>query len=545
MAQFNNLKSLHNHLERYAPDYAGAHRISTLFEVVYKLKESDGKRNEADRALWERWFFGLRFTAGDVENWCGQITEMFDQETYVYAAERLRSTQNPVLKARYAHILWCGPNKNIDHAQIAVDSYIQAAKAYEQKDCKEPLGQWGFEVIVAILNAYSLATKTKYQIQETKMELLRLVRRFNLKSKWSFRVRTDLLEMMLKDKHQFKKPELSGLQDVCWRLASDGMKSQREASIQYAKDMLNLGEKIDKRLKRTSHDWSLRRGKCYEILMQMRPKGDPAITYFCLDAIENYRKAGKTAKVRTLETRYAELAASVRLSKITVRIDQTEVVKRGRELIQKVAKWRPQKVISFLIHQQELLPRLVDIEKEVSIGNIEPILMDAASTTIDDRGHTSRHFSTEEERQHRERVRMFAQQLTCDKLPIISQVLLEAIRNGKFSEETLKKYLQRKSWLGKKLCTKSPTHRTHQYRWLDLLEPSLCGYLSKVLQRLQDETSVPNLVLEIDSLTLKFEGMLRDLLRLAGVPTFRQKSDRQGRTTTEEKILQHCYTINA
>lgn len=57
MAQFNNLKSLHNHLERYAPDYAGAHRISTLFEVVYKLKESDGKRNEADRALWEALVF--------------------------------------------------------------------------------------------------------------------------------------------------------------------------------------------------------------------------------------------------------------------------------------------------------------------------------------------------------------------------------------------------------------------------------------------------------------------------------------------------------
>ncbi|MBL7189883.1 MAG: DUF4209 domain-containing protein [Phycisphaerae bacterium] len=262
-----------------------------------------------------------------------------------------------------------------------------------------------------------------------------------------------------------------------------------------------------------------------------------AIPCFCLDAIDNYRKAGKTAKVRGLEQQYGELAGSVRLGKTTICIDQAEAIKRGRELAEKVAKWQPQQVISFLIHQQELLPQYADIKKKVTRENIEPILIDMVSTTIDDRGHASRHFSTDDERLFRLRAQTYGQELECYKLPVIRIVLVEAIKEGKLSHETAIKFLWKKSWLGRTLTRKSPTHGTRQYRWLDLLEPSLGGYTSKVLQSLRDGTRVPHLVLEIDSLTVKFEGILRDLLRIAGVPTFRPKSDRKGRTTTEEKHI--------
>lgn len=536
MAEFDNLTSLYNRLETCAADYPGAHRISSLFQVVYnKLKEDESKRNEADRALCEYRFFALRFTAGAVENWCDHITASFDSQTYTYAAERLRSTQNPVLRARYAHILWCSSNKNIDHARDAIDSYIQTAKTYEREDRKETHGWCGFEVSIAIRNAYGLAIRTQYRITEVKTELLRLIRHFNPKSRWSFRVRQELIKVILEDRRQFGISELAGLQDVCWRLAGVGMKSRTEASIQEAKDMLALGKKIDQRLKQQSHNWSLRIGKCYENLTQLRQEGDNAIPFFYLNAIKEYKKAGKTVKARSLEQQYGKLAGSIRLGNSTVRIDQTEVVKRSRELAEKVTKLRAEEVIQYIVNQQELLPRYADIKQRVSARSIEPILMDMASTTIDDHGHASQHFSSVDERLYRERVRIFAQQLTCYKLPIINQVLLTAIEKRKFSTETFMDYIREKSWLGKELCRESPRAGTLKYRWSQLLEPSLSGYFNKMLEWLTNGTLAPNLILEIDSLTLKFEGVLRDLLRITAVPTFRQKPDRKGRTTTEEK----------
>jgi hypothetical protein len=63
----------------------------------------------------------------------------------------------------------------------------------------------------------------------------------------------------------------------------------------------------------------------------------------------------------------------------------------------------------------------------------------------------------------------------------------------------------------------------------------LDSYFGKTLRWLRDGTNTPNLVLEIDSLTLKFEGLLRDLLGLAGVATFRLKS--QDRSLTEERYV--------
>jgi hypothetical protein len=81
----------------------------------------------------------------------------------------------------------------------------------------------------------------------------------------------------------------------------------------------------------------------------------------------------------------------------------------------------------------------------------------------------------------------------------------------------------------------SPTKGTYHYQWWDLIEPSLVGYFEKTRQWLLDQTRIPNLILEIDSLTPKFEGLLRDLLQLAGAPTFQPK--KQDRSLTEEMYI--------
>ncbi len=47
----------------------------------------------------------------------------------------------------------------------------------------------------------------------------------------------------------------------------------------------------------------------------------------------------------------------------------------------------------------------------------------------------------------------------------------------------------------------------------------------------------PNLVLSIDSLTLKIEGLIRDICQLSGVTTFYMREDSKGRNIEREKDL--------
>ncbi len=536
MTEFPNLTSLLEHLEKHASDYSGAYIISSLFETLYKtLAKGASNKNEIDQVLWEHKFFEIEFKDGTPADWCNRILADFDGNTHDYAATRLETTQNPILRARYAHVLWSGPKKDIDHAKIAIDSYLESAKVYEQKDRSKP-NEWGLELVFATLNAYGLAVKTRHRADEVKMRMLHLIRDFNPQSQWLSRLRQDFLEIILKDSRKFDKQQLQGLPAICWKQAADLMKIGDNPRLNEARDILDIGQKIERKLNGKSYDWDDRRGQCYEKLMDVAVPGDPVIPNFCLNAIENYKKADRMGKVKELKAKYPQLAKSIHLGKVTILIDQTERVKRGRVLAEKLAKWSPEKIISFLVHQEDLLPRYSDIQKEVSTGDIEPILLDMVSTTIDDRGYPARHFCELDERLYRTILQEYGWRLRAG-MPAIHIILEKVVGSRRLSAKTVLDFLREESWLGKELSVQSPAKGILRYRWTQLLEPSLAGYFNKLSDWIQDESRVPNLVLEIDSLTLKFEGMLRDLLRLAGVPTFRQTTDSKGGTITQEKDL--------
>lgn len=535
MLDFKNLPCLLGHLEEHAAEYAGAYIISSLFEVVYNHKIAEGAEKEAEEALWERYAFCLEFEDGDIANWCGHITQRFDDRIYLYLIQRLMDSSQPVLKARYAHLLWCSPRKKIDHARIAIDSYLSMVKEYEHWDKVAPEKRLGLQITKPIRNAYALAIRTKYHISETKTEMLRLIKHFNFGSNWSFRVRQELIKVALNDKKHFKNEELAGFQDVCWRLIKTGMRSKNEGQVQDTIDIIDLGQQIDQRIKQESYNWYLAKAKCCEKKIQMREEGDLAVPSFCLEAIENYRKAGKETKVRELEREYPKLAASCRLACIKVTVDMTQTVRQAQNLAKEVAELSPQEVVHYLIHQSELLPRYDRISKMIQSDAVEPFLMDAVSSVIDDRGHLKEYSATQEEREKREILRIFGQELDLHYLPVMHEVILKAIQQEKLSASILRDYFNERSWLGKDLKGQSPTRDMYRYRLWDILEPSLVGYFEKTRQWQLGHTSEPNLILEIDSLTLKFEGLLRDLLRLDDVPTFKQKG--QGDGLAEERYI--------
>ncbi len=535
MLDFKNLPCLLGHLEEHAAEYAGAHRISSLFGVVHEQENAEEADKGAEEALWERYAFSLKFEDGDLATWCGHITQRFDDRIYSYIIQRLMDSSNPVLRARYAHLLWCSPRKEINHVRIAVDSYLSLVEEYERWDKVPPDKRLGFEVIGAIRNAHGLAKRTGCRVVDTKAELLRLIKHFNFKSSWSFRVRQDLIRVALNDKRHFKNEELAGLQEVCWRLIKTGMRSKNEGQVQDTIDVIDLGQQIDQRIKQESYNWYLAKAKCCEKKIQMREKGDLAVPSFCLEAIENYRKAGKETKVRELEREYSKLAASCRLPCTKVPVDMTETFRQAQNLAKAVAELSPQEVVHVLIHQSELLPRYDRISRMMQSGAVEPFLMDAVSSVIDDSGHLKENSATQEEREKREILRIFGQELALHYLPVMHEVILKAIQREKLSASILRDYFNERSWLGKDLKGQSPTQDMYRYRLWDMLEPSLSGYFEKTKQWLLGRTNAPNLILEIDSLTLKFEGLLRNLLQLDDVPTFKQK--RHGGSLAEERYI--------
>jgi len=545
MENFTDLKSLYNHLEKNATDY-NSQQIGNLFQKLRDLKDNENKYNEAEKGQWEVDFFNFTVKDGKLKsmftrtNGEGEVTECpsldrFDDRTYEYLIGRLDSSSNPLLKARYSHILWCSPKKHVKYAKIAVDSYLELVKIYEAKDKKEPDMNYGLAVQEAMKSAYSIAFQIKYKTDEIKAELKRLVTTFNFKSSSSFALRANLIELMLKAKRRFSKEDFLGFENICWQVSESLIES---GNIHYAIDMLELGEKVDQKLEKKTHDQRRRIAESYETLMKEAEKDNNLSSLvFCQSALENYRKIKDKDKINELEKKYSELKSSMKLEEFKKEINQTEQIKFYREVAEKVVQNDTDEIIKFLMFDKNLLPKYKDMQeiaeklgKNFGIQHLSPTI------EVDQSGHLVQHFADEEEKKYYEILQLYDMELKLNKIHLINEIFFTAIRENKLSSDVILRFLKRHSWYGKNISKKVANQKI-EYNWLSLIAPSLHEYFLQMQYFFSNTNYSPNLVLSIDSLTLKFEGLIRDICQFSNITTFYMTKDGKGRNITREKDI--------
>lgn len=544
MENLTDLKSLYNHLEKNATDYKYSHQIGKLFRELRDLKHKEDNLDEAEKAQWEVDFFNFWMKEGKLNpmftgtNDKGEVIEYptldrFDNKTYEYLIERLDSTSNPLLKARYSHVLWCSPKKHAKYARMAVESYLRLVKIYEEKDKKEPKEHYGLDVLDAIKNAYSIACQVKYELDKIKSEIRRLVNDFNFESSSSFALRANLISLMLKDKRRFSEKDFLGFENICWKIAQALAKSNIHGAVQ----LLELGEKVDRKLGKKTHKWRKRIAESYETLMRAR-ENDLASQTFCQLALENYKKIKDEEKVKELEKKYSKLKDSMKLKEFETKIDLTEHVKRCMEIAEKVIQGEPEDIIKLLMLNKNLLPKYKDLEKiaeELGKKFVAQHLLPIE--IIDQSGHPAQHFSDETEKKYYGILQQYDMELRLNKIYLINEIFFGAIRENKLSTDILLQFLNRYSWFGKDIPKKLTDNRIVQYNWLSLIAPALHEYFLQMHYYFQNPANYPNLVLSIDSLTLKIEGLLRDICKFAGVTTFYMMTDKKGRNIAREKDI--------
>lgn len=546
MENFTSLKSLCNHLEKNAIDYKYSHQIGNLFQKLRDLKHTENNSDEAQKAQWELDFFNFTIKEGKLStkftgtNDKGEIIkyptlDRFEDRTYEYLIRRLDSTSNSLLKARYSHILWCSPKKHAKYAKVAVDFYLKLIKIYEAKDKKEPQEHYGLDVLNTAKNAYFIAYQIKYKADKIKSELRRLVNKFDFKSSSSFALRANLIELMLKDKRRFFKKDFLGFENICWQISESLTKS---GNIHGAIDMLELGEKVEQKLGKKTHDWRKQVAESYETLMKQAEKGNNlASLTFCQSALENYKKLKDKNKINELEKKYSELKNSMKLAEFKTKIDLTEHIKRCREVAKKIVQNDPDEIIKVLMLDKNLLPRYRDMEKIAEEHSKKFIAQHLFPTEIlDQSGHPAQHFSDEDEKKYYGILQQYDWELKLNKIYLINEIFFATIRENKLSVDILLRLLNRYSWLGKNI-SKKLANQTIKYNWLNLIAPSLHEYFRQMQYYFASPNYLPNLILSIDSLTLKIEGLIRDICQFSGITTFYMTKDNKGRSIAREKDI--------
>jgi len=547
MNDLNDFESIYKHLEGSAINYKYPHQIGELFKNLRDLKQREENKEETEKAQWEVDFFNFVIRDNKLSpkfsttNEKGEVIEFptlkrFDERTYAYLIERANATHSPLTKARYSHLLWLSPKIHHNFAKMAVDAYLELIKIYEKKDLEKPEEHYGLDAINAIRNAFFIGCQVKYKIADIKNEMTRLIKEFNLKSSSAFALRFDLIGLMLSDKRTFLIDELDGIEGICLDLSN---KDMERGNIHGAIRFLEIGEKIDTRLNKKSRNWKIRIAELYEALMNQAEKGNNlAALSFCQQALENYKIIKNESKIAEMEKKYTELRESMKLAKFEQEIDLSEHIMKCREIASELVKEEPEEIIKKLMVSNQLLPRYKDMEKMADdIGQEHPIQKIFSKVVMDQRGHTAQHFADESEEKYYGILEQYQLDLRINKFPLIREIFFAAIRNNKLNTEAFLEFLLKHSWYGKNISKKLGAGRNITYNWMNLLAPSIHEYFLEMERVFLESEGRPNLVLPVDSLTLKIEGLLRDMCEFSGVATFYQTKDNKGRAITREKDL--------
>jgi hypothetical protein len=543
--EFSEIDELYKHLETDAGNYKYAHQIANLFQKLRDSKNEAGQAEAAEKAQWEIDCFSFRTQSGELkcmfsgtdENgqpWEYPSISKLSEKELEYIEDRLKNTSNPILKSRYAHILWESSRKHIKYAKLAVDSYLELVSFYERKDKEDPQAHNGPNVLNSVIEASCLAFKINYRIDDVRSEAARLVREFNFDSSSAFVMRVRLIRHMLEGKGRFPTACFTSFSEVCLDLGQRLFKGGRYHN---AIDIFETGEKVDNKLSQKTHDWNRSIAESYEGLMNERDESDLAVTSFCQMSIEYYKKIKDEKKIRELEERYEHLKGRQQFQKFSQEIDLTEYRKKCKEIAEKICGEEAEKIISILIADKSLLPTFKDMKERADEISKETIFTHIAPVSITDQyGHTAEHFTTDDEKEYYRVLDQYMWEIQLGKQILINEIFIKSVKNGKLNLYSVMEFFEKRSWYGKNIKKSIPQGET-TYNWLNLIAPSMNEYFSQMQAHFLEPAYSPNFVLAMDSLALKIEGLVRDICTFSGITTFFQTKDKQGRNIVREKDI--------
>lgn len=134
-------------------------------------------------------------------------------------------------------------------------------------------------------------------------------------------------------------------------------------------------------------------------------------------------------------------------------------------------------------------------------------------------------------------MQQFGWEIQLNKIYLINELFYLAIKENQLSSDILLSFLRKHSWFGKKITKNLPGGKKIDHNWLNLLAPAINEYFIQMHEYFLNPLYHPNFVLCIDSLTVKMEGLFRDICQLHGVTTFYMTQDTKHRNIVREKDI--------
>lgn len=429
----------------------------------------------------------------------------FNDEAFNYIINRLQSTPNKRLKARYGQILWNSELKDKGkYVQQAVDAYfdIIATEGTKTDNFYSDVG-----------NLLFISIASKYRSEDAR----KLVLGYVIDSEPPFDSYVIFVPKILSLKKYFDKSDLNDLHKKAENIWTDSVEMSLHTYERILEIAIDVAEKSggDKKI------WHQKLAEIYERIIDQRKDDETGMMplQFCERAIHHYKIARNKAKERDLLKRLTKLKANLKLSTIEVKFTSKELAKLyeyHNEVIGRVLKHEPDRIISFLSNDSKIFPNAKELRH--AVAGREKSFMDFVNVIRYDinKNSTKRAKGDGNLEAIYAEYSWYVQIVT---IPFLRELFKQGLYEQKINFKTVVEFLYKHSWIGKNINYRNSGGDRYEHNWLAIIAPALMEFFSHWQTLMYSEDRFQNFVLCIDSLALKFEGILRDFAKVIGAPS--------------------------
>ncbi|WP_053977229.1 DUF4209 domain-containing protein [Mangrovimonas xylaniphaga] len=510
-----------------------------IWNIQKKLKATKNIKGDWERKLiTERKSLNYNLNKGElitnvqITDTQGQIVSIgLDKVDLAYLKYRLKSTKNSWLKSRYAHLLW-QETKHNKFAEIAIENYSQSITIIQAEEARE---------IPIILSAILFITrKTKIKIEEAQ-ETSKLL--LNSLPNW---VKPYILNTILEN-NILSKIELEKLA----KSLPDWVEINNPASYSSNKDMLEIGIRLYNLICIPLHKLYNLLAKNEDLILDQHPKDTDFVKFTTIGTKAKYlRLAGKLDEAEENLKEYCRLKQTVRLNKVSYQLDDkaTEMFNDYLNMKSNVILDLPtDSILAFFSINEDILVDPIE-NTEYSKNSIKNSIKNLFSTSIFDINSNFKNLK-ESEKIDKEIIQNYIITHSIKCFSLFFKVFVDGIISGKLNYYKIFQYLELHTWYGMKF-KRSMTHNEidQNSTWLTMLAPGIHNLIAQFeLYVLMNTNKINNFILALDSLTIKFEGALRDFIRLSGGNTSTSKNGEIKEQLLEELLenptTQEYFTI--
>lgn len=461
-------------------------------------------------------------------------------EDFIHIRSRFEHCKNLNAKSEYGLLLFYSGNlKNNKEAAKLLTSLFDLANIYLNKSLAQNAQEDYILYFHSVLaNAFYIANKRKnaYEIQKVYEQLILLTTKvhntWDITRKSTLRSIIDLTKFAIEYKNEFEKVvDLSKYLDQNYKAANQLSKTYNWGAIY----VCDISQRLADVIVNSKYYWQTLKAEQFEAMAQQNIEQENlAAISFVESALSIYKRIKNEKKVAELSKRYEEVRKIFRLGEVKQELPKEETERIIGIIKKEVAEKDSRQLIEVLCISPMYSP--VDKVRETADEIYEQNTFSKLFPTsiIDKYGNTVDVFVEEDEKRKFNFWQSYDFQFQIGTHTLI-QLFVEGFKAGKFSYEATIDFLS-STWLSEtyeELYNGYP----HKITPLDVIEPGLKSFFNE-LERWNADNSYPaNFICSTDSLVTKTEYLLRFFCKLAGIPTFNDKTKQNGHKIKMEKNI--------